>query len=136
MPVRLFTEAERVRRNRFPEMIAYEDLVGFFTLFGRDLDSIPRSNAAHNRLGYVLQLCALRFMGCVPDHLTRAPREVVAYVARQLAVDPTVLDTYGAREHTRQDHLQAAQAHLDYRKLGKEDFKTLIPSWRQTPTVT
>jgi hypothetical protein len=27
MPVQLFTEAERVRRNRFPEVIAYEDLV-------------------------------------------------------------------------------------------------------------
>ncbi len=32
MPVQLFTEAERARRNRFPDVIAYEDLVTFFTL--------------------------------------------------------------------------------------------------------
>ena len=37
MPVQLFTEAERARRNRFPEVIAYEDLVTFFTLSERDL---------------------------------------------------------------------------------------------------
>src|SRR5688572_18060028 len=74
MSVRLFTKAERARRNRFPELIAYEDLAGFFTPSARDLDSIPRFSAAHNRLGNALQLCALCFMGCVPDDLTRAPR--------------------------------------------------------------
>lgn len=51
MPVQLFTEAERARRNRFPETITYEELVTFFTLSERDLDSIPRYSAAHNRLG-------------------------------------------------------------------------------------
>jgi hypothetical protein len=56
MPVQLFTQAARARRNRFPETIAHEDLVAFFTLSERDLDSIPRSSAAHNRLGYALQL--------------------------------------------------------------------------------
>jgi hypothetical protein len=56
MPVQLFTEAERARHNRFPEVIAYEDLVTFFTLTDRDLDSIPRYSAPHNRLGYALQL--------------------------------------------------------------------------------
>jgi Domain of unknown function (DUF4158) len=56
MPVQLFTEAERARHNRFPEVIAYEDLVTFLTLTDRDLDSIPRYSAPHNRLGYALQL--------------------------------------------------------------------------------
>ena len=62
MPVQLFTEAERAQRDRFPEVIASEDLVIFFTLSDRDQESIPRYSAPHNRLGYALQLCALRFM--------------------------------------------------------------------------
>jgi hypothetical protein len=45
MPVQLFTEAERARRDRFPEVITYEDLVIFFTLSDRDQGSIPRSSA-------------------------------------------------------------------------------------------
>lgn len=36
-----------------------------------------------------------------------------------------MLTAYGARAETRQDHLLAAQVHLGYRKVGREDFKTL-----------
>jgi hypothetical protein len=86
MPVQLFTEPERARRNRFPEVIVYEDLVTFFTLSEHDLERMPRYSAPHNRLGYALQLCALRFMGFVPDDLSSTPPEAVAFVARQLAV--------------------------------------------------
>ena len=45
MPIQLFTEAERVQRNHFPEVIAYEDLVIFFTLSDRDLECMPRHSA-------------------------------------------------------------------------------------------
>jgi TnpA family transposase len=125
MPVQLFTEAERARRNRFPEVIVYEDLVTFFTLSEHDLARLPRYSAPHNRLGYALQLCALRFMGFVPDDLSSTPPEAVAFVARQLAVEPAVLATYGVRAHTRQDHLQAVQAHLGYRKADEQDLQAL-----------
>ena len=53
------------------------------------------------------------------------PPEAVAFVAQQLAVEPAVLAAYGARAHTRQDHLQAVQAHLGYRKVRKKDFHVL-----------
>jgi hypothetical protein len=125
MPVQLFTEAERTRRNRFPEVIAYEDLVTFFTRSERDLASSPRPSAPHNRLGYALQLCTLRFMGFVPDDLRSAPPDAVAFVAHQLAVEPHVLAAYGARAQTRQDHLLAVQTHLGYRKVGRDDMRTL-----------
>ena len=128
MPVQLFTEAERAQRDRFPEVIAYEDLVIFFTLSERDHQSLPRSSAPHNRLGYALQLCALRFMGFVPDDLSSAPLEAVAFVAQQLRVQPEVLATYGTRAQTRQDHLQAIQAHLGYRRAEPQDFHALA-SW-------
>lgn len=72
------------RRNRFPEVIVYEDLVTFFTLSEHHLERMPRYSAPHNRLGYALQLCALRFMGFVPDDLSSTPPEAVAFVARQL----------------------------------------------------
>jgi len=44
MPVQLFTEAERAQRDRFPEVIAYEDLVIFFTLSDRSCISSLRLN--------------------------------------------------------------------------------------------
>ena len=123
IPVQLFTEAERARRNRFPEVIVYEDLVTFFTLSEHDLERMPRSSAPHNRPGYALQLCTLRFMGFVPDDLSTTPPEAVAFVAQQLAVEPAVLAAYDTRAHTRQDHLQAVQAHLGYRKGREKDLR-------------
>src|SRR5262245_17777613 len=125
MPVQLFTEAERARRNRFPDVIAYEDLVTFFTLSERDLRSIPRSREPHNRLGYALQLCTLRFMGFVPDDLGSVPPDAVSFVADQLAIEPHVLAAYGGRAQTRQDHLLAAQTHLGYRKVDQDDLHAL-----------
>src|SRR4029450_6227926 len=107
---------------------AYEDLVIFFTLSERDLERMPRHSAPHNRLGYALQLCALRFMGFVPDDLSSAPPEAVAFVAQQLGVKPNMLADYGTRAQTRQDHLQAVQAHLGYHRAKPKDFKELA-SW-------
>jgi TnpA family transposase len=125
MPVQLFTEAERARRNRFPDVIAYEDLVTFFTLSERDRASIPRSREPHNHLGYALQLCTLRFMGFVPDDLSSVPPDAVGFVADQLAIEPHVLAAYGGRAQTRQDHLLTAQTHLGYRKVDQDDLHAL-----------
>src|SRR5262247_855780 len=60
-----------------------------------------------------------------PDDLTSAPPAAVAFLAQQLTVEPDVLTAYGARAQTRQDHLLAAQVHLGYRKVGREDLKAL-----------
>ena len=86
---------------------------------------MPRHSAPHNRLGYALQLCALRFMGFVPDDLTSAPPEAVAFVAQQLAVEPDVLAAYGARAQTRRTICTAIQTHLGYRKARRKDLEGL-----------
>jgi hypothetical protein len=77
MPIHIFTEAERARLDAFPEEIAHDDLITFFTLSEADREQLPFSSAPHNRLGFVMQLCILRFMGFVPEELTRIPPAVV-----------------------------------------------------------
>lgn len=69
--------------------------------------------------------CALRFMGFVPDDRGCTPPEAVVFVSQQLAVEPDLLAVYGARAHTRQDHLHTVQAHLGYRKSREKDLKAL-----------
>jgi hypothetical protein len=41
-----------------------------------------RSN--HSRLGFALQLCAVRFLGCFLSNLAQTPSVVVDYLAQQL----------------------------------------------------
>jgi hypothetical protein len=81
-----------------------EDLITFFTLSEEDHAQIPVHAGPHARLGFGLELCALRFMGFVPDDLTSAPPEAVTFVARQLAVELGVLAHYTGSAHTRMHH--------------------------------
>jgi TnpA family transposase len=125
MPVQLFTAAERERLDRFPDTVEHDDLVTFFTLSDEDKARIPVSSAASNRLGFALQLCTVRFIGFVPNALTSMPAPVVEHVANQLGVAPRVLASYGARAHTRTDHLQEVLGYLGYRRANRGDLKGL-----------
>ena len=125
MPVRFFTDAERERLDLFPEEVEHNDLVTFFTLSSSDKAEIPVYSAAHNRLGFVLQLGALRFMGFVPDDLASAPASVVHYIANQMNIEPGLFAEYGVRDHTRTDHLRRIAQYVGYRKADEKDLKDL-----------
>ena len=66
MPGRIFTPQERKRLDAFPSEIGESDLIRYFTLSGSDLDLVRRQRGDHNRLGFALQLCALRLYGVLP----------------------------------------------------------------------
>ncbi len=126
MPGQFLTIAERERLSKFPQEISKEDVITFFTLTGEDLNQIPTTSADYNRLGFALQLSALRFLGFCPDELMTTPSEVVTYVAKQLKIDSPSLDAYGQREHTRTDHLQQIRQYLGFRKASEADLTTLL----------
>jgi len=125
MPIQFFTNAERERLNRFPTEVQYQDLVTFFTLSETDKAQIPVYSAIHNRLGFALQICTLRFMGFVPDDFQSIPPAVVEYVARQLDTIPDDLAEYGTRDQTRTEHLQKIMDYLGYRKINSKDLGML-----------
>jgi hypothetical protein len=79
-----------VRREWEPE-----DLVACWTLVEADRELIVNKTGA-TRLGFALQQCGLRLLGFCPADVTTAPAGAVAFVARQLGVDPGVLEGYGA----------------------------------------
>ena len=92
MPVRFLSDAQREQLSGFPAELEPESLDRFFTLSGPDLAEVRRRHGDENRLGWSLQLCGLRMLGFCPDDVTTAPPSAVRFVARQLGVDPGVLD--------------------------------------------
>lgn len=82
------------------------------------------SEWAHNRLGFSLQLCALRYLGFVPRSML-FPGNAVAYVARQLRVSATDFQKYGSRNPTRTVDTQTIQAYLGFRKAAVHDLREL-----------
>lgn len=125
MPTGFLSDAERERLSGFPEEIATEDLFSYFTLSGWDRALIPASSAPANRLGFVLALCAVRYLGFCPVDLTRSPGNVRWYVAEQVGVPAEVLGSYPEREQTRTDHLRRIYAHLGLRRASKQDLREL-----------
>jgi hypothetical protein len=114
MPGSFLTDTDRERLQEFPKDISSEDLIGYFTLSERDQLVVQEQRRAHNRLGFALQLCALRYLGFVPTKLLSALRPVLGHLADQLGVAPRCLAKYGERSQTRTAHLQEILAHLGF----------------------
>jgi hypothetical protein len=122
MPIGFLTATERDRLNHFPTPIPDEDLRAFFLLTEADQHVINHQREAHTRLGFALQLCALRYLGFAPDDLSTTPWEIVSYVAPQLGVPPEAIQPYGQRIKTRTTHLLQAQAYLGFRTATPLDL--------------
>ena len=84
MPVNILNDVDKERFNLFPKYIQEEDVSKFFTLSESDKKEIKKQRGNHNKLGFALQICTLRFLGFSPN-LNMAPRELIIYVAKQLA---------------------------------------------------
>ncbi len=118
-------EAERQRLERFPDRIAVEDLRACFALSDRDRSLVFDQRGPENRLGLAVSLCALRFLGFVPDDIASIPDEALVFVAAQVDAGAHELLPYGARAQTQSDHLQLVLAHLDWRRPDDEDREQL-----------
>jgi hypothetical protein len=114
-------ETERRRLERFPDRIAVEDLRACFALKERDLTLVFDQRGPENRLGLAVSLCALRFLGFVPDDVASIPDEGLRFLAGQVDVAPHELLAYGARQQTRSDHLGLVLGHLGWRRWDDGD---------------
>ncbi len=128
MPVRLLSDAQRERLSRFPDDVSAEELRRHFTLSEPELSVVRKLRGASNRLGFALQLCALRLMGFAPDDLQSAPARVVAFLARQLDASPGDLAFYAEREQTRTDHAAQAMRALGFREASEFE-RSELQAW-------
>lgn len=104
MPVQFLSDSDHDRLNHFPEEITQADLDRFFWLSPDDRHAVLGLRGDHNRLGFALFLCCLRYLGFFPEHLSKLPCSVVEYVAVQLQVPVDALYLYGKRSSTQRNH--------------------------------
>lgn len=123
MPVQFLSEFDHARLNRFPEEIPTEDCFVYFLLSKDDLKKINQQRSDSSRIGFALQLCALRYMGFVPQDLQSIPLRVLRYVAEQLQVPTHALEKYSARN--RKLHLKSSRKLVGFRLATKVDLLSL-----------
>jgi hypothetical protein len=87
MSTRFFSDAEARRLRSWPEELGRDELIRYFTLGSDDrawLEGAARGTG--NRLGMAVQLCALPWLGFVPDDVAAVPAAAANRVAVQLGV--------------------------------------------------
>jgi len=124
---RFLTAADREKLSTFPLDIPEDDVIRFFTLSPSDRQIVNQCRSQHNRLGFSLQLCALRYLGYCPDELSGVPQFILRLLLAQLAISAStnLLAKYGKREHTRTDHFQKIIAYLGFKKSKQSDLDAL-----------
>lgn len=121
------SESQRQQLNQFPETLNQEDLIQYFLLADCDLEVIPVRSPAYSRFGFALSLCALRFLGFIPEALKSAPESAMSFVLRQLNLNevPGDFNQYGSRAQTKSDHALRIEQHLGFRHLRNRDQEAL-----------
>jgi hypothetical protein len=80
----------------------------------------------HNRLGFAIQLCTVRFLGTFLTNPIDVPLSVVNYLANQLKIEELgCLHRYLDRPTTHWEHAQIIKGHYGYR-----DFNEQPCNWR------
>jgi TnpA family transposase len=127
MPGQFLTTFDRKHLAGFPEEIPEDHLIKHFTLSRTDLLLVKDLRRDRNRLGFSVQLCAVRYLGFCPDNLSETPFPILEYVAGQLDTPASfeLLEAYGNRGQTRTDHLNRINDYLGFRKASPEDLKDL-----------
>jgi len=130
MPVRFLSDAELARLSGWPSELADDDLITFFTLTDDDLGWLGPNYRYENRLGAAVQLCALPWLGWIPDELTSCPSAAVDRLADRLGIGSgertELLSAYGGWEgRTRRDHRAQVLDRLGWRVSGTGDRKLL-----------
>ena len=117
---------ERQRSALFDLPIDELSLLRHYTLADDDLDHINARRRAENRIGFALQLCALRYPGRLLSSLEVIPEQAIRFIGAQLGLTGDEILPYAARRQTRQQHLQELREIYGYKMFsgrGARDLK-------------
>ncbi len=90
-------------------------LLRHYVLADDDLVHIDRRRRPENRIGFALQLCALRYPGRMLAPGEIIPLAVSAFLGAQLGITGDTLVRYAVRRQTRQQHMDVLRRTYGYR---------------------
>jgi TnpA family transposase len=121
---RLLTPAERTGLLAFPT--TDDEFIRHYTFSEPDLSAIRQRRGNHNRLGFAVQLCYLRYSGFVLPTDAEPPAPLLSIVSRQLRIEPDIWPQYAQRAETRREHLVELQAWLNLSSFATADYRRIV----------
>jgi TnpA family transposase len=99
---------EHERKTLFDIPVNEDSVIRHYSLSPADLLEIQLRRREHNRLGFAIQLCLMRYPGRPLLANEVPPKAMLDYVAEQVGASSTAFSLYARREETRSNHI----AHL------------------------
>nr|WP_244649551.1 DUF4158 domain-containing protein [Mesorhizobium sediminum] len=113
-----------------------DSLVRYYTLTLPDLLEIQLRRREHNRLGFAVQLCLMRYPGRQLLANEVPPKAMLDYVAEQVGVSSVAFRLHARREETRSNHISHLQGYLQKRNATAEDRRAALLTAIETASTT
>lgn len=121
---------QRARYGTYPDDVDAAVLAKFFHLDDADSIFVRRHNGSHQRLGFALQLCTVRYLGTFLSNPLDVPSVVVRHIARQLDVrDITGLPRYLERPDTYRNHAEEIRHQHGYHDFTAQPVHFRLVRW-------
>ena len=131
----VLSDKEKLELLRFPTELL--ELNKYYLLTETEISIIGQKRGSHNRLGFAILLCGMRYPGISINHETNIPQVVVEFIANQLKIkDTTTWDKYFTRDATRWEHISELKNLLGFESFTIELYdkyvEQLLPIAKQT----
>lgn len=112
------TEQQRQRLLTGHYALSHREMVRYWLLSEEDIKRINGRRREHNRLGYAVQLCLLRYPGWPLKTDEPPPPNLLKYVGQQFGADTVEFADYAKRDNTRQEHQLLIIKEYRFRQYG------------------
>lgn len=114
MPRRIIL-TEKQRKNLLSLPTDTSSMLGHYILSHEDLAFIKSRHGLNNRLGFAIQLCALRYPGRYLSSNDTLPHEFLSFVGAQIGLTEEEIFGFTYKPVTRYEHLKILQKSYDFR---------------------
>ena len=101
-------------------------LTRYYVLDEDELALISKCRRPHNRLGFALQLCLIKFPGRALRPEDEIPDSLIEFIAEQVGEEPEAFRKYADREQTRQGHLNNLIDFYQLSRFGDNHYRDLV----------
>jgi TnpA family transposase len=130
MPVDFLSDEQANRYGHYIGDPSPAQMARYFYLDDADRAEVFVRRGDHNRLGYALQLCTVRFLGTFLSCPTDVPAVVTKHLAAQLSIaDPGCASQYLERPATHRDHAGEIQRRHRYTDFSDQPDHLRLVRW-------
>ena len=130
MPVDFLSDEQANRYGHYIGDPSPAQMARYFYLDDADRTEVFVRRGDHNRLGYSLQLCTVRFLGTFLSDPTDVPAMVTKHLAAQLSIaDPACAKQYLERPATHREHAGEIQRRHGYKDFSAQPDHLRLVRW-------